>query len=184
MGQDTTSAKDVAASFSEGEDVEYFSTSKDRWLECKIASVSQGGEIEVSIKPGFPFMPDPSNLRKVLAAPAGNDEAASLGFTLGDDVEYFSESKNQWIASKISNVGSDGRVEVSIKPGHPFQPDASKLRKVSAKAFASRAGNFAQGERVEYFSASKNRWLEGEILNVSSGGEVEVSIKPGFPFLP
>jgi hypothetical protein len=176
----------TSSNFVEGEDIQYFSKSSNKWRVCKILKVGADGQVEVSLKPGHRILPYPGNVRKL--PPKVPATPATVGnLVQGEDVEYFSKSVGKWRVCKILEVAPNGEVQVNIKPGHWIHPFPGNLRKLPAKALASTGSarmletpiGFVEGEDVEYLSRSTGKWHGCKISRVGSGGLVEVSLKLG-----
>lgn len=95
---------------------------------------------------------------------------------IGAAVNYLSQSRNVWVASKISNVNEKRRtVMVACKPGcWVFWP--SEILEL-----ASEKCEYAVDDDVEYLSSSAKRWLVAKVVAVD-GSRIQIDIKPRFWF--
>jgi hypothetical protein len=109
------------------------------------------------------------------------------GFKPGQEVEYFSQSQEKWIPTKISVVHSDGTVEVECKPGARVGSDVVRaegggLQTIIPDAKPEQDGEKARlkpGQEVEYFSKSMGKYIPTKITVVHSDGTIEVACKEG-----
>jgi len=95
---------------------------------------------------------------------------------IGAAVNYLSQSRNVWVASKISNVNEKRRtVMVACKPGCWIFWPSEILELASEKC------EYAVDDDVEYLSSSAKRWLVAKVVAVD-GSRIQIDIKPRFWF--
>lgn len=101
--------------FKLGEVVEYYSTSQG-WIPAKVMKVKSTGLYDLDCKPGVP----PEKIRAF--AGASRESRVSFGpleFEVGDVVEYFSVSQNDWILAKVQSINPSGTYNLDCKPDVP-----------------------------------------------------------------
>eukprot|EP00435_Cladocopium_sp_Y103_P010789 s721_g2.t2 len=110
---------DGEANFKLGEVVEYYSASQGSWIPAKVVAVKSSGLYDLDCKPGVP----PEKIRAFNAAGAPSRESrvsfAPLEFEVGDVVEYFSVSQNDWIVAKVQSINTSGTYNLDCKPDVP-----------------------------------------------------------------
>jgi hypothetical protein len=110
----------------------------------------------------------------------GLGAGSSEPFQVGEIVEYWSASQNNWILAKILAANSSGTYNLDCKPEVP--KDKIRRRGADAKAGSSFAGaQHAVGDIVEYQSASQGRWIPAKVLAVNSAGTFDLDCKPQVP---
>jgi len=105
--------------YSAGEMVEYFSATTQRWIPAKVVSVNGNGTYNLDCKPEVQV----DKIRRPSGAGAGGNTSTSstpLGtYAVGDMVEYFSASQNDWILAKVTAVNPKGTYDLDCKPQVP-----------------------------------------------------------------
>eukprot|EP00439_Symbiodinium_sp_Y106_P001935 s8128_g1.t1 len=179
-----------------GELVEYWSASGHRWMPAKVERLNlEARACDLDVKPGAPL----NRVRKV----SGTSEAsASLlkaprpllgpilahnvdvpppplacGFKAGDQVQYFSETKQRWVETLVLRMFElEGNIcyDLDCKKG----VSADKVRS-SPRASQER---YEVGEQVEYWSVSAGRWLPAKVQVVRLDlGRCDLDIKLAAP---
>lgn len=129
-----------------GDQVQYWSHSKARWVDARVElrQKRKGGEIvyDLNCKKGTSasrLRPKPSEYR------------------VGEKVEYWSEAAGQWVVAKVVRVSLQlGQCDLDIKSG-------AKLGRVRRLSASEELPDFKLGDRVQYWSESKGRWLEAVV---------------------
>lgn len=103
--------------FKLGEVVEYYSASQGSWIPAKVLAVKSSGLYDLDCKPGVP----PEKIRALAAAASRESRVsfAPLEFAVGDIVEYFSVSQNDWILAKVQSINPSGTYNLDCKPDVP-----------------------------------------------------------------
>lgn len=109
----------------------------------------------------------------------GANTTASFGaFQVGEIVEYWSTSQNNWILAKVLAVNASGTFNLDCKPDVP----RDKIRRRGQDQQAAGAGfssaQHSAGDIVEYNSASQGRWIPAKVLVVNSNGTYDLDCKP------
>jgi len=95
---------------------------------------------------------------------------------MGAGVNYLSQTRNVWVATKISNINEKRRtVMVACKPGCWIFWPSEILELASEKC------DYAVDDDVEYLSSSAKRWLVAKVVAVD-GSRIQIDIKPRFWF--
>lgn len=95
-------------------------------------------------------------------------------------VEYFSATQNKYIPAKVLKVNANGTYNLDCKPEVP----ADKIRKVQGavpQAVAGGAAQFREGDAVEYFSATQNKYIPAKVMRVNPNGTYNLDCKPEVP---
>jgi len=129
-----------------GDQVQYWSESKGRWVDARVESRQKetGGDIvyDLSCKKASP----PSRMRPQPGA-----------FVVGERVEYWSGGIGQWVIGKVMKVNAHlGRCDLDIKSAAKM----GRLRKLAAPEAGEASRSYKTGDRVQYWSETKGRWLE------------------------
>eukprot|EP00929_Paragymnodinium_shiwhaense_P041372 TRINITY_DN21485_c1_g1_i7.p1 TRINITY_DN21485_c1_g1~~TRINITY_DN21485_c1_g1_i7.p1 ORF type:complete len:806 (+),score=222.82 TRINITY_DN21485_c1_g1_i7:92-2509(+) len=100
-------------------------------------------------------------------------------FTTGDQVEYWSDSKQRWVIAAVLAVckRKDGALfyDLSCKRNAP----ASAVRAVKSTSVEV----YQVGDVVEYWSKSADKWLTAKVVNLlkQNPAQVDLDVKPGAP---
>merc|ERR1712232_867500 len=116
-------------------------------------------------------------------------------FNVGDEVEYYSESRKEWMKCKVSERRDNGEVAVDIKPGFFIKADQAKncIRSRGAKnpysaypkpGVAAAVPQWTLGQRVSYHSKSTNTWMDSKIARIHPNGDIEVDISGAIRVVP
>mmetsp|Transcript_44183 Transcript_44183/g.127820 ORF Transcript_44183/g.127820 Transcript_44183/m.127820 type:complete len:529 (-) Transcript_44183:225-1811(-) len=181
--------------FEEGERVEYWSTSACRWVPAKMLRLNaESGQCDLDLKPGAPlgrvrkatgFPPGAALTTDVPAWPSAGPKNAkiapppplSCGFKVGDQVQYWSETKTRWLEAVVQDIREkDGAVvyDLDCKKGTP----ADRVR----PSLVASQNRYQVGEEVEYWSTSAGRWLPAKVLHLYAHlGQCDLDVKPGAP---
>lgn len=188
------------------ESVEYWSASVGRWLPARVLRIHAAaqGTMDLDLKPGAPvdrlrkwteLLPNASTTSNAsnfpnVGLPDANRAASggavnvppppfTCGFEIGDQVQYWSETKGRWIETVVEALGvKTGSVvyDLSCKHGIP----ADKVRPSLATSAQKR---YKVGDRVEYWSTSAGRWLPAKVLAVKAKwGLCDLDVKQGALF--
>jgi len=161
--------------YADGDLIEVWSASKNKWIEGTILSVNENGDCECQYgktKKLIPVSDVPQYIRKREAAPAAEEEEEY--YVPGDAVEIWSASKNKWIEGVIKNVRDNWDCDVqygSTAKLIPYRDVESFIRKIPKKAAG---GDYKAGDLVDIWSASKNKWIAGEIVGRRANGDADV----------
>eukprot|EP00930_Biecheleria_cincta_P054550 TRINITY_DN4076_c0_g1_i4.p1 TRINITY_DN4076_c0_g1~~TRINITY_DN4076_c0_g1_i4.p1 ORF type:complete len:1241 (-),score=240.79 TRINITY_DN4076_c0_g1_i4:13-3735(-) len=194
MGVPADRVRSADVAYSVGEEVEYWSSSVRRWVPAKVLRLNlEAKQCDLSIKPGALL----SRVRKatgstvgerVVDAPRHSVGISSTGvavpapplscsFKAGDQVQYYSESKQKWLETVVERMfDQDGSVcyDLGCKKG----VSADKVRS-SLKASQE---NYKVGEPVEYWSITSGRWLPAKVeAFFPELGHCNLDIKLGAP---
>jgi len=108
-------------------------------------------------------------------------------FSSGDDIEFWSYSRQRWLAGKVTGwrdravcVKSEW-LDDGTNVLKEFLPDDPELRKCAPKLPESPPPEMAgiaappgyiyqEGVRIEMFSKSLNKWLKGKVVRADKGG--------------
>lgn len=178
-----------------GERVEYWSTSAGRWVSAKVLKLNaELGQCDLDLKPGAPLVrlrkatgsalgaPDPSEAPAwPSSGPKGTKVAPppplSCGFKDGDQVQYWSETKDRWLEAVVQRIREkDGTVvyDLDCKKGTP----ADRVR----PSLVASQNRYQVGEEVEYWSTSAGGWLPAKVLRLYMHlGQCDLDVKPGAP---
>jgi len=208
--------------FSVGEDVEYLSESQKRWVAAKVVRQCGDGYYDLDRKVGVletniravPRMP-PSAQGPLIggavaaevppdARASGNEDLLANGiFSVGDDVEYFSESQKKWVAAKVIRQSSDGFYDLDRRAGVPetslrvlpntrlaaqaptvgqaVAADMSHDGRVDGHENVSLNGPFSIGAEVEYLSESQKKWVTAKVIRQRDDGLYDLDRRAGVP---
>jgi len=152
-----------------GQQVEYWSTSQNKWVTCRVTHVETEGGVQVDVKPGtWIFKEDqPGRIR----APQ------SGAYSVGDQLEYYSASQRRWVKC-IVTVVSGANIQIDVKLGYDIGPEeqSEKLRTPQA----TESSGYSIGQAVEYHSRSCDRWIPCHITSVHANGDINIDAKPGY----
>ena len=84
-------------------------------------------------------------------APAPAPRGTGVQFCVGENVEYFSQSFDEWIDATVQRLHSDGAVTLDVKE----YADPAKIRRVTSAAPSS---------RLSAFSARRSSTVHGRLL--------------------
>eukprot|EP00397_Hematodinium_sp_SG-2012_P005362 GEMP01005381.1.p1 GENE.GEMP01005381.1~~GEMP01005381.1.p1 ORF type:complete len:836 (+),score=228.65 GEMP01005381.1:224-2731(+) len=95
---------------------------------------------------------------------------------VGTAVNYLSQSRNVWVASKVYQINEKRKtIMVTCKPGcWIFWPS-------EIVEYASEVCEYAVDDDVEYLSSSAKRWLFAKVVAVE-GSRIQIDIKPRYWF--
>lgn len=102
-------AKDAVRSYTDGQDVEYWSDSRQAWVPAKIAAVQADGTVHVATADG--------RVKHIRSLQQVRLPSKATRYEIGQEVEYWSESRKIWQPAKISNVRRDGSVYIETLDG-------------------------------------------------------------------
>merc|ERR1719253_2290765 len=94
-------------------------------------------------------------------SPRTSARGGSGEYAVGDRVEYYSASAGKWTKAKVLKVNSGGTYDLDCKKGvtsdkmRPLDQSLSPSPRTSARGGS---GEYAVGDRVEYYSASAGKW--------------------------
>eukprot|EP00927_Polykrikos_kofoidii_P040225 TRINITY_DN34425_c0_g2_i1.p1 TRINITY_DN34425_c0_g2~~TRINITY_DN34425_c0_g2_i1.p1 ORF type:complete len:573 (-),score=76.28 TRINITY_DN34425_c0_g2_i1:36-1550(-) len=108
-----------------GQDLEFLSTSFGRWIPCKIIALDPAGGVEVDVKKGYFLKAEEQASRLRLPG-----SCADSGFSVGDQVEYFSKSYGRWVLCRVTAVEPGGGIQLDAKHGQTLSKEeqAQKVR--------------------------------------------------------
>ncbi|CAE7837236.1 unnamed protein product, partial [Symbiodinium necroappetens] len=163
--------------FENGEEVQYFSETKERWIDAVVEGhhAKDGAIVAYDL-----------NCKK--GVPAERLRHSGVQYKVGELVEYWSASGHRWMPAKVERLNLEARAcDLDVKPGAPL----NRVRKVSGaseasaslqKASAAHVPNvtalqvdvpppplacgFKAGDQVQYFSETKQRWVETLVLRM------------------
>lgn len=168
-------AGNATASYSAGDRVEYFGATAQTWIAAQVVTANADGTYDLDCKPG------------VAADKIRSPESATAGYREGDTVEYFSDTKQEWISAKVQVVNGNGTWSLDCKPQVP----ASKLRWPSGGSAATNGVNtnghaasnapYQVGDAVEYFGATAGTWIPAKVTAVNTDGTFNLDCKPDVP---
>uniref|UniRef100_A0A7S1L562 Uncharacterized protein n=1 Tax=Alexandrium catenella TaxID=2925 RepID=A0A7S1L562_ALECA len=178
-----------------GERVKYWSASVGRWVAAVVLSADIGdGRCDLDLKPGAPLARVRKAAPPVPGAAQGGEAPAwpstgprgprsapppplSCGFKVGDQVQYWSETKTRWLEAVVEAIREkDGGVvyDLDCKKGTP----ADRVR----PSLVASLNRYRVGEEVEYWSTSAGRWLPAQVLTLYTHlCQCDLDIKPGAP---
>lgn len=105
----------------------------------------------------------------------------------GAELEYYSQSQSSWYPCVITDVDSEGSIQINIKPGvrftaqqrlHVFRPKGTACTAAAPKKADS---GIVAGAQMEYWADSKQAWFSCTILGINSAGAVIIDLKPQQP---
>ncbi|CAE7527683.1 unnamed protein product [Symbiodinium natans] len=165
------------ARFENGEEVQYFSETKERWIDAVVEGhhAKDGAIVAYDL-----------NCKK--GVPAERLRHSGVQYKVGELVEYWSASGHRWMPAKVERLNLEARAcDLDVKPGAPL----NRVRKVSGTSEASAsllkaprpllgpilahnvdvpppplACGFKAGDQVQYFSETKQRWVETLVLRM------------------
>lgn len=121
-----------------------------------------------------PSPPDAQPRQKVSPAPP-----LSCGFSLGDKVQYWSNSKRRWLEATVVGLREQANnivYDLDCKSGTPAD-------RVRASPAASALRQYSVGDCVEYWSNSAGRWLPAKVMRMCLQQKVcDLDVKPAAPF--
>jgi len=174
------------AGFAEGDAVEYYSATHQKWIPAKVISVNASGTYDLDCKPDVPADKIRGGSEKqagsaAVVPAAAFESAAAADFAAADAVEYFSATQNKWIPAKVVCANSDGTFDVDCKPG----VTKDRLRRAASSAAAAAAEGSAApaaavykvGDKVEYFGATQNKWIPTKVVKVNANGTYDLDCK-------
>lgn len=177
-----------------GEEVEYFSESKQEWMQCKVVEVRPDGAAKLDIKSDWFSLDEQENKIRHKAAQSTDDcgisitvppllaqaisQAVSAEFVVGQPVEYFSPTLGKWIPCKVLDVSSNGDVQTDVKHGGKWVTKSEQFTKLRAVESNSKSGPYGVGDHVEYYSITQKQWYACTVLSVDAAGTVQVDAKP------
>lgn len=144
---------------------------------------------------------------ELLSPPTGAKEASPV-YAVGERVNYWSETHQQWMNAVVKQAHPDGNGGISYDLDVKRGAQASKIRRLSnppaeagtggggwqataaAEHLLARNENgenfeelpmqFTVGEQVEYWSDTYQQWMPAEVRRVRDGGEAyDLSVKRG-----
>eukprot|EP00927_Polykrikos_kofoidii_P011576 TRINITY_DN14934_c0_g1_i1.p1 TRINITY_DN14934_c0_g1~~TRINITY_DN14934_c0_g1_i1.p1 ORF type:complete len:637 (-),score=95.30 TRINITY_DN14934_c0_g1_i1:69-1979(-) len=158
--------------FSSGEELEYWSRTMGRWWTTRVICVRDfDGAVQVEVKPGEWILVNDQKARLRRKIPL-------IGYTTGQEVAYWSVSMRRWIQAHITEMRSDGAVQVDIKPGF-WMSVSDQAEKLKPACELGSTHTHATGDEVEHWSATQGKWMQTSVVEVRpADGAVRVSIKP------
>lgn len=167
---------DIPRDYKVGDIVQYWSVSKARFVDGVVeARHEEGGAVvyDLNCKKGMPA----AWLRK------------PPHFEAAEEVEYWSSIASRWVPAKVVNIDAQQRFcDLDIKVG-ALIGRLRKARRLVAGPAAERqqqaiAGEFKMGDRVQYWSQSKARWLEASVRGMHATADLtlyDLDCKRGIP---
>lgn len=185
------------SNFAVGQDVEYWSTSVDRWIPAKVLKIRDAErQCDLDVKPGAPaarirkatgLLPVASALvgprLDVREVPGLGDvhlkgappPPLACGFEVGDKVQYWSETKGRWIEARVEGYREkDGSIIYDLNCKSHVEADRVR------PSLGVTQERFQVGEAVEYWSVTAGRWLPAKVLRTSVG-QCDLDVKQGAP---
>ena len=167
---DTAAEKATLEKFEKGAEVQYFSETRERWID---ATVEDRHEKDGAVTYDL-------NCKK--GVPAERLRNSNVQYTVGEQVEYWSASSHRWMPAIVEKFQKEAKTcDLSVKPGAPL----SRVRKAPGSAvphfFKARvtsmshgvgvpppplACSFKGGDQVQYYSESKQRWMETTVIRI------------------
>mmetsp|Transcript_15364 Transcript_15364/g.34912 ORF Transcript_15364/g.34912 Transcript_15364/m.34912 type:complete len:884 (+) Transcript_15364:51-2702(+) len=156
--------------FGDGEKVQYFSETKERWIDAVVeAQHTKDGVISYDL-----------NCKKGVLAE--RLRSAGVQYRVGENVEYWSASARRWMPAKVEALHAEAKsCDLTVKPGAPLNrvrkvPNSStSLSKVTCPISVAQgvgvpppplACSFKAGDQVQYFSETRQRWMETTVLRM------------------
>jgi len=166
-------AKDsrIPSLFYVGEQVEYYSSSHDKWLKCRIVEVEANGVVHLDVRPGCMVCPDEQR-HKIRS-----------GLHVGQQVELYSASQKSWQKCCIVGVEPSGGIRLDIKPNYTLsrKEQAIKVRVPLSLDGNMRLGRLHNGQNVEYYSVPDEKWIKARVCGVHESGAIDLDVGPGRP---
>ena len=97
-------------------------------------------------------------------------------FKIGDEVEYFSNTYNQWLPAKITAVKDSDHYDLDIKEGalvyqlRPRGLPALSLAEVTMLRQTAEEPKYKKGDRIQVWSAKYGTWMDAKVMFVRSDG--------------
>lgn len=207
----SASAADPEEAFKVGDQVRYWSTTAKQWIKAVVKEIHQGPENQVvsytlNVKPQVSISkirgpstpanaPAPADEAQTTAVtskkhPNGTSrkKAVSVGFEIGDKVEYWSRKSTGWLAAVVQTKREPGgrgpavyglrckklvvngvtaarmrRPSDGVLKGSKGQAAMASRKRKAKQMGIDAAKVYAVGDTVDYWSKTNSKWLPGTV---------------------
>jgi hypothetical protein len=106
-------------------------------------------------------------------------ERRALLFDVGDHVEYYSKTKGHWVPTTVQRRLSHENERVTYDLRCKFNAPANSVRRPEVSNLAAAAAvDLKEGDLVEYWSISSERWLKAMVIRLDLPSRVDLDVKP------
>eukprot|EP00930_Biecheleria_cincta_P015989 TRINITY_DN13147_c0_g1_i3.p1 TRINITY_DN13147_c0_g1~~TRINITY_DN13147_c0_g1_i3.p1 ORF type:complete len:757 (-),score=111.69 TRINITY_DN13147_c0_g1_i3:217-2487(-) len=127
------------------------------------------------------------------SSPVADSSPVPATTFIGESVQFYSKSAARWLSCEVTDVGADGAIIVSVKPGAWISTAQQQTRIRRQGGQVQRLAEVTQapsdsgeqpdwyvGQKAEYLSVSAGRWIACVITGVNECSSVQVDVKPGY----
>lgn len=164
--------------FEVGKQVEYWSDTHGKWIASEVQSIVRTDERVVAYNLAAKQHASVGRVRARSESGLSPGPPVTLpdgisNFSVGERVQYWSDTKSNWVESVISKrYDRDGKTVY----------DTTCKKCVISQRLRPSPAHFRPGDSVLYYSDSAKKWLPAQLLHINKAlGKVDLNIKPHAP---